>query len=316
LEHRLTRTVNGYLAGLYLSGIDSRETGDVWAVDLDDTLETDWLGFQATSPAGALGLRTLAAHDQLVLTSTGRSLAEVRDRCETFGIAGGIAEYGSVAWDDRHRRSLPTITAEALRCLENLREAILDETDIVVDPRYQHTLRLFRNTPDGRRGMKVEEVTQVIERHRIRGLQVVEGFRKTVVWAAGCDKAHALLPLLQSLGVDRKARRVHVVGDELTDLGLMTLADGRHAPGNASGAVRARAADLSIFLANRGRGAGVLEIVNHELHRSRGLCSACPHVNLDRADRALVEVLGVQDRSRLARLAYALHPASIRAFEL
>lgn len=315
-ERILTNTVNGYLAGIYLSNIAGRETGDIWALDLDDTLETDQLGFQATSPAGAIALRTLAAHDQLVLTSTGRSLAEVRDRCETYGIAGGIAEYGSVAWDDRHRRSLPTVTDETRRRLEKLRQAILDETDILADPRYEHTLRLFRNTPDGKRGMGIEEVAEVIERHRIPGLEVVEGFRKTVVWALGCDKAHAVLPLLQSLGLDRKARRLHVVGDEVTDLGLMTLADRRHAPGNASGALRAHAADLAISVSRRGRGAGVLEIVNHEMHGPRRRCSVCGSANLDQADKTLIEVLGVQDRSRLARFAYALHPASIRAFEL
>jgi hydroxymethylpyrimidine pyrophosphatase-like HAD family hydrolase len=315
-EQAMTRTVNGYLAGLYLGDIHSRETGHIWALDLDDTLETDWLGFQATSPAGALALRTLAIHDQLVVASTGRSLAEVQDRCETYGIAGGIAEYGAVAWDARHRRSLPIITAESRRRLETLREAILDETDIVADPQYEHTLRLFRHTPDGRRGTKVEEISEVIERHRIEGLEVVEGFRKTVVWAAGCDKAQALQPLLGSLGVDRAARRLHVVGDEVTDLGLMALADRRHAPGNTTGAVRARAGELGVTTARRGRAAGVLEVVQHELHRSRGRCSACRRVELDRADEVLVELLGVQDRSRLARFAFALHPASLRAFEL
>ncbi|HEX9097368.1 MAG TPA: hypothetical protein VF990_14865 [Candidatus Dormibacteraeota bacterium] len=315
-EQILTRTVNGYLAGLYLSDIASRESGDVWALDLHDTLETDWLGFPAASPAGLLALRTLATHDQLVLATTGLSLSEVQDSCETFGIAGGIAEYGAVAWDARKRRRLSTITDESRRRLEKLREAILDETDILADPRYEHTLRLFRNTPDGRRGMKVEEIAEVIGRHHIQGLEVVEGYRKTAVWVAGGDKAHALLPLLQSLGVARDGRRLHVVGDEVTDLGLLTLADGRHAPRNASRALRARAAHLGLSVSKRDRGAGVLEIVNHELHRSRGRCSACVQAKLDRADRALVEVLGVQDRSRLARLAYALHPASIRAFEL
>jgi hydroxymethylpyrimidine pyrophosphatase-like HAD family hydrolase len=316
IEQTLTRTINGYLAGLYLPDIASRETGDVWALDLDDTLENDSLGFQATSPAGAVALRTLAAHDQVVLTSTGRSLAEVQDRCETYAIAGGIAEYGSVAWDARHRRQLAIISDESRLALDKLREAILDETDILLDPRYEHTLRLFRNTSDGRRGMKVEEITQVIERHRLQGIEVVEGFRKTVVWAAGSDKAHALSPLLRSLGVDREARTLHVVGDEITDLGLMTLADHRHAPGNASDDLRARARELGITVAARGRAAGVLEVVIRQLHGSRRLCPTCGEVKLDRADGVLVEILGVQDRSRLARIAYALHPASIRAFEL
>jgi hydroxymethylpyrimidine pyrophosphatase-like HAD family hydrolase len=316
VEQVLTRSVNGYLADLYLSDSAGRETGDIWALDLDDTLEMDWLGFQATSPAGALALRALAAHDQLVLASTGRSLAEVQDRCETYRIAGGIAEYGAVAWDARNHRVLTTIADESRRSLETLRDAILEETDIVADPRYEHTLRLFRNTPDGRRGMKTDEIAEVIGRHRIEGLEIVEGYRKTVVQAAGCDKARALLPLLRSLGVDRASRRFHVVGDEFTDLGLMTLADRRHAPGNASDALREGGDGLSLTVAKRGHGAGVLEIVRRELHRTGGRCALCKPAQLDRGDAAFVEVLGVQDRARVARFAYALHPASLRAFEL
>jgi hydroxymethylpyrimidine pyrophosphatase-like HAD family hydrolase len=315
-EQALTRTVNGFLATAYLSDVNSREGGDVWALDLDDTLETDWLGFETTSPAGARALRRLAAHDQLVLTSTGRSLEEVRDRCETYRIAGGIAEYGSVAWDARHQRQLVIVSEESQLALERLREAILAETDILVDPRYRHSLRLFRFTPDGRRGMNVDEVTAVIERHAIQGLDVVEGYRKSVVYAAGTDKSHALAPLLTSLGVDRHARRLHVVGDEFTDLGLLALADCRHAPGNASAALRARSAEMSMFIAKRGRGAGVSQAVNRQLHAWGRGCALCRQADLDQADRVLVDVLGVQDRSRLGRFAYALHPASIRAFEL
>ena len=133
---------------------------------------------------------------------------------------------------------------------------------------------------------------------------------------AGCDKARALLPLLRSLGVDRASRRFRVLGDEVTDLGLMTLADRRHAPGNASDALRERAAGLSLTVAKRGHGAGVLEIVRHQLHRTGAGCTVCKPAQLDRADAAFADVLGVQDRSRLARFAYALHPASLRAFEL
>lgn len=313
IERALTRSVDGYLAGLYLNGLAGSESGAVWAIDLDDTLETDWLGFQATSPAGAQALRTLASHNQLTIVSTGRSLTEVQDRCDMYGIAGGIAEYGAVVWDARHGRATPVVSPDSLRSLHQLRDALLEETDIVADPLYEHSLRLFRHTPEGRRGMQVNEVNEVIRRHGIGGVEVVEGFRKTVVWVEGTDKANALDPLLRSLGVG--GRRLYAIGDEFTDLGLMRLADRAYAPANATSAVRMRAAELGISFARQARAAGVLEVVNAALHPLGGRCPECGEVLLDPADRVLTQVLGVQDRPRLARLAFALHPASIRAFE-
>ncbi len=315
-SRQLTRAVNGYLATLYRAGRPNRETGDVWAIDLDDTLETEWLGFSATSPAGARALRALAEHDQLVVVSSGRSLGEVQDRCELFGLAGGIAEYGAVAWDARHGRVLSLVGDDDLHGLERVRQAVIEETDFTADPRYAHTLRLFRQTAAGRRGVSAQDVKPILDRLGLDGLRVVEGYSKTVVWAAGTDKARALSPLLESLEVERRARRLHAIGDSITDLGMMALADRRHAPANAGDPVKSRARDLAISVARRGWGAGVLEIVDGELHGSIRRCPACGSVETDRGDDALITLLGLQDRSRWARFAYAIHPSSLRAFEL
>lgn len=313
-EEALSGAVNDFLAAVYLPGAAGVGDGELWAIDLDDTLEGDRLGAMTTSPAGALALRMLQAHGHTVIASSGRSLHEVQDRCAAYRLPGGIAEYGAVAWDAVHGRCLPLAGEDARRSLERLRQALTAETDILVDPRYRHTLRLFRNTPDGRRGMPAPEIEKLVERHGIPGLEVVEGFRKTVVWPSGTEKAAALPALLESLGIDRARVRMHAVGDEFTDFGLMREADRAHAPGNATAAVRERAAAMRIEIASRERQAGVLQIVERALHGRRG-CAICTPPPMSPADRALVAVLSVQDLPKWRRFAYALHPAALTAFE-
>ena len=314
-EELLARAVNEFLAAVFLQDVRSRKTGDVWALDLDDTLEGDRMGAPTMSAAGARAVRALLAHDAVVLLTSGRSLPEVRERCALYGLPGGIAEYGAVAWDSEQSREISLLEPHAQAELQRLRESILCETDILVDPRYEHTLRLFRHTPDGRRGMPAAEIEAVIERRGITGLEVIEGFRKTVVWVRGTEKAAALPALLQSLGIDRRDRRLHAVGDEYTDFGLMAAADHAHAPANATAAVRDRSQELRIKMVTAERGAGVLRIVKSQLRHPRR-CRVCGSPALTDADSALLEVLALQDRRRAGRLAYALVPATLAAFEM
>ncbi len=315
-ETLLTRTVNGYLSHLYLDQVAAPTVGPVWAIDLDDTLEADRLGFETISPAGAQALRMLAAHGHMAVLSTGRSLDELQDRCRLYGLRGGVGEYGSVIWDAHRQEVIPVISSEARQNLDRLREVVLAETDILVDPRYQYTLRLFRSTSDGRRGMPIDQVQTLMQRHGIRGLEVIEGFRKDVVWAAGTDKAVAFDRLKHALPTALRDSPLHVIGDAFTDLALMRMAAGRYAPGNAEREVLDARTAMKIRVARRRQQAGVLEIVRSVLHSRRGSCKHCAPPNLEPADAQLVQVLSIQDRGRWGRLVYALHPASLRAFEL
>ena len=62
----------------------------------------------------------LADQDLSVVLNTARSAAEVREYCEAFGLAGGIAEHGSYVWDALNRRERILLSPEALAQLEAL----------------------------------------------------------------------------------------------------------------------------------------------------------------------------------------------------
>jgi hypothetical protein len=195
-ETLLTRTVNTFLAESCLPGSDPDAAGPVWLIRLDGVLETARLGFESASPAALAALRPLLVHGHRVFLVTDLSLGELRERCAVLGAAGGIAEHGSVVWDERRQTATPVAGAEALVRLGRLRDAVLQHTEILVDPRCQHSLHLFSYGDEGCRGVPAADVRRLMERCDIPGLEIVEGVRRTAVRAAGCEEAAAaaLLP--------------------------------------------------------------------------------------------------------------------------
>ncbi|HEY4025107.1 MAG TPA: hypothetical protein VGO86_01650 [Candidatus Dormibacteraeota bacterium] len=309
-ETQLTRTVNGYLASTHLSGVDAARQGPAWVIDLDRVMESDALGFDCATPASVQALRALAVHGQQVFVASGKSLGEVRERCRTFGLAGGIAEHGAVAWDERQRVSTVLLSEEDSLALGELREALLAETDVLVDPRYRHSLSLFRMATIGRAVADSAVVQAVIDRHRLPGLEVVEGVRRTIVRATSARRS-AAFERLPEFRTDLKS--LHVVGARADDLGLFAMANRRYVVG---GALRMHKVDLRLKFASRPGPAGLLEVAGRALHRGGSSCGRCRLPKMEAADGAMVRALGLRDRARLSRLLYAARPSALRAFEL
>jgi hypothetical protein len=309
-ETQLTRTVNGYLASVHLDGVGTDGRGEPWVVDLDHVVESDALGFESASPASVRALRALLVHGREVFVASGSSLGEVRERCRTFGLAGGVAEHGAVAWDERRGESSVLLGSEDSLALAALRDALLGETEVLVDPRYRHSLSLFRPAAVGRAGADAETVQAVIDRHRLPGLEVVQGARRTVVRAAGVRRGEAF-ERLQGGGASR--RSLHVVGARADDLGLLEMADRRHVVG---GGLRMHRNELHLSFASRPGAMGLLQVVGGALHGWGGACGRCRPPKLDAANHALVQALALRDHSRLWRLRFAARPSALRAFEL
>ncbi len=307
-EDALTRAVNSYLAGA-LPVEQPGPAEEVWVLDLDDTLETDRLGFPAQSPAGVRAVRALQRHGARVLLASGRSLAEVTERCQAFQLAGGVAEYGAVAWEACTGRTIPLIDDRSLAELDRLRAAVIETTEFLIDPRYTFSLRLFTHGAKGRRGVDAQAVRELVRRLGLQTLRVTEGWRKTVVVAEGLDKATALHRLLSSLGAGPSVE--HAVGDAFTDLEVLRLARRRHAPANAGPELRALRRQLGIAIESRPYQAGVLQAVQRSVHGDRG-CEPCDQV----PEGALWRLLALQDEGRATKLRYLVDRRSARFIEL
>ncbi len=314
-ETLLARAVNGYLANLYLDGVGSDCHGPVWLIDMDGAVEGPGLGFDCLSPASAMALRLLLAYDQEVFLISSRSLGEVRERCRTFGLAGGVAEHGSVAWDEHRQEVTPLLSSEARQAVGQLREALQEETGLLLDPRYGHSLSLFEPARAGLAGADATVVREVVQRHKLVGLEVVEGVRRTVVRAVGPGRRAAFERLRARDPAESSRRILHVVTASVDDLGLLRIADVCHVIGKADSPLRRYREELRLRFVPPPAQAGLLHVVESTLQGPGRTSPRHPPPRLEPADQALVDALALRDRSP-GRLAYLLRRGALRAFEL
>lgn len=77
-----------------------------------------------------MALRVLRAHEVAVVLNTDRSVEDGRDYCHAYGLAGGVAQFGSVFVDAVAGRDLALLDAEGGAELVRCREAIAERIEI------------------------------------------------------------------------------------------------------------------------------------------------------------------------------------------
>ncbi len=219
---RSTAAVHDYLAALFLRHLPPA-TGPLCAIDLDGVLECDQLGFSATSPTGALALRALIAHGYRPVLATGRSVPEVRDRCLAFGLAGGVAEYGSAIYCGGEPVDLRPPQSAAL--LDLIRKELSGRSGVEVDPDYRYAVRARSDS-----GPLPTELIRQIPALSDPDVRIVHGDGQTDVTVAGIDKGTGLAALAALLSDPGCA---FAIGDSLPDIPLLACAALARAPRNA-----------------------------------------------------------------------------------
>ncbi|MGW4804585.1 HAD hydrolase family protein [Kitasatospora sp. NPDC004272] len=298
------RAVQGFLAEEYLSDLPrplpEDGPGAGWCVlDVDGVLETDPLGFPASSPRGMLALRALRAHGFRPLLATGRSLPELQDRCRAYGLAGGVAEHGAVAHLPG-RAPLPLTDRDGTP----VRELASTSGSLDADPLARWTARLSRRQPDGRYtgldGPTAERIATAA------GTTVVAGEQQTDFPPAGVGKLTGVRSLLAELG-DPGAVPVFAAGDGPADLDLLRWARlgvaPAHAPAELHSAARVSASSYQAGLAE-----GVTLLLGHP----PGRCPRCRPPRPSPGNRALLALLALPEAGlpgmpeRLLQLAAAV----------
>jgi hypothetical protein len=272
--------IHEYLAGLYLRGL-APAAGPLVALDLDGVLECDPLGYPATSPSGALALRALIAHGYRPVPVTGRSLPEVRDRCATFGLAGGVAEYGSALVCGAEPAGLLPPDGRAL--LEAIREELSGLPGVVLDSRYRYSVRARAV----RGGPLPADLVAGLALAARPGIRLVAGQGQTdFVWA-GADKGAGLRALAARLSQPGCAL---AVGDTVADLPMFGSATLARAPRNA----RLGTAGGGIRRTRHAYQAGLLDACADLLGHRPGRCPACRPPSFTPRTRAMLALLDLR----------------------
>jgi hydroxymethylpyrimidine pyrophosphatase-like HAD family hydrolase len=269
--------------------------GPLCALDIDGVLESGSMGFPAITPAGMLSVRALAAHGYRPVVVTGRCLDEVRERCEAYGLAGGVAEYGALAYERESGGVVELVTEGDLRLLATVRNSLRSRSDVVLDEDYRHSVRACCRSETGLSPLPAETVEAVLEglggdRSRVRA---IPGQRQTDFVARATDKGQGLAALarLVSGGTVVVPEIELAVGDTEADLPMLALARHAYAPANASAPVRAS----GVVVLPASYAAAVAAAVGRLLGHPPGGCPTCGVGRQSAETGLLLALLGAQE---------------------
>jgi hypothetical protein len=248
-------------------------------------------------------LRSLTLHGFRPVLVTGRGLDEVRDRCRAYGLAGGVAEYGAVVYRHSPAGVQPLLSEGARAALERLRERLSTIEDVQVDPSHRYVVRAYRRDRSGaRRALPTETVAAVL---RSDGLAArvgpIVGQGQTDFVPVGVDKGSGLRRLVAELGSDG-CRVALAIGDSVSDLPMLRLADRRLAPANADRRLRA----AGVTLLRRPYQLGLAQATAGLLGHRPGGCPVCAPPGQGEATRLLLALLGAREAGASGLLRAAL----------
>lgn len=299
-EHR-------YLGKLMLADAEVTSGGPLCAIDIDGVLETGTLGYSSSTPLGALCLRALARHGYCPVLVTGRSLAEVRDRCLAFRMPGAVAEYGAMVYDHEHRAVIELLTADEREALDRLRQALSRTLGVHVDAGYERVVRASIVRSGGRRKPLPMHLATTLLKHLglDDAINVYPGYAQTDFMVRRVDKVlglHTLAERLSGASESRTAQPlVFAIGDSQSDLPLLTVARQAFVPRNADRELR----EAGIEVMTGDCQVGLAQAVGRLLGHPPGGCPRCRMPRLENDARLLLDILSAQNVGRWAKPAHA-----------
>ena len=247
--------------------------GPLVFLDIDGVIDRRIFGFPTTSIAGVAALRYLNENGFSVVLNTARSVSEVKEYCNAYGLMGGSAEYGSYVWDAVNGKGRVAISTAAGKQLQKLRFRLKAEPGIFLDERHEYSIRAFsyKKTSGGlldglsKRAAvgdgAVGPISSFIIDNIIKELKLDlisyhhTGIDTTVI-AKAVNKGTGLIALRDwVLGAEVKTI---AVGDQKPDLYMFSAASYSYAPANID--CRKHARILGCKIAKQSHQNGLLEI--------------------------------------------------------
>jgi hydroxymethylpyrimidine pyrophosphatase-like HAD family hydrolase len=315
-ERALAAANMRFFAAAFFKDVSLTADGPLCAIDIDGTLETRWYDFPAITPAGGLALRALARHGHRAVLATGRPLRELRARCRSYPLAGGVAEYGAIVYDHISATTRFRFGEVEEREMARLRDVVAGLHGVYLDPAYRHIVRAVRFDRVGnRRGLDAEQIGQVLDAAGCaESVQPFRGAYQTDFAPVSISKGAALRALAEMLGADAEAPRPYAfaIGDAWPDVPMLELADAPYVPANMGKALRDELRKTIGARATRDpHGAGVLQAVSSFLGHRPLRCRTCKPTSLSGDERLVLAALAGSDGPRRASLAQTVRLARL-----
>jgi len=112
-------------------------------LDIDGVLDRRVFGYPCTTDAGVKALSLLSSGRFSVALNTARSAAEVKDYCDAYGLAGGVAENGAYLWDAVTGCGQSLLDQETMVQFDKLRKQLRRTPGVFLDERHRYSIRAF-----------------------------------------------------------------------------------------------------------------------------------------------------------------------------
>jgi len=306
VEDAFAQELMNYYQETVFADVGLDQAGPVCGIDIDWVLETRSMGFTSISPASAFAVRALARHGFRPVLVTGRSLDEVRRRCQSYNLVGGVAEYGAATYDHRTGGVRLLLSAGERSDMDRLRDALSAFDGVELDSGYREAIRACRLNERGhRRSLLPETIASALDKTGLSGkVRAIQGVYQTDFMTGSINKGVGLRVLAGELGVDEDANGKLLelaVGDSAEDLPMLQLARLAIAPANADKAVRS----AGVRVVNRPGPTGLAQAIAELIGHRPGSCPDCSVSHLPPRSRLLLGALGAQDARRFGKLVHA-----------
>ena len=282
-------------------------------MDIDGVLDRQAFGFPSTTAAGIEAVSLFHSHGFCAAVDSARSIAEVKEYCVAYGLAGGVAEYGAYAWDAVGNREKVLVDAESLAQLQELRRFWSEVPGIFFNDDYRYSLRAYTFRNGATVALPTPMVLGAMAKLGLDKLTYHQTELDTAILAKGIDKGAGLLALLGFAGVG--ASDCCAIGDSEPDLAMFRAAGRAFAPSHISCRSEARAVGCKI--ASKPVQPGLLEIARKIVHPNGGQCDRChvePVANID-TPPIVGKLLKIADEGQARRLLRAmLDPMLLEVF--
>ncbi len=203
--------------------------------------------------------------------NTARSVGEVKEYCQAYGLAGGVAEYGSYLWDAVGQQGRVRVNPKAAGQLQRIREALRQIPGIFVDDAYQYSIRTYTFEAGGSTPLPTPLLRQLLATLKADRLRFQRNQTDTAIVAKEVDKGTGLLALVEWVG-QRQAETL-AIGDSEADLAMFRVASRCFAPSQIS--CRRLAERLGCQVSDRAYQSGLLRIVSSLVHPDGSRCHRC-----------------------------------------
>jgi hydroxymethylpyrimidine pyrophosphatase-like HAD family hydrolase len=306
LRRACSRAMQEYYRGIYFADLTPADDGPLCGIDIDGVLETDVMGFPALTPVSAQALRALIAHGYRPAVVTGRSLGEVIERCRAYGLAGGVAEYGSATYIRSEDRITAIGADEDQAVLERLRTDLAARDGVELNTDYALGIRAFvRDGGGARRALPDDLLAEARHAADAPDVVAIVGDAQTDLVGADIDKGRGVRALASALGVGVPLE--FAVGDTAADVSLLELAVRPYAPAHGKAALADRAT-----ITRHAYQAGFADAVGHLIGHTPGGCPVCRVPDGPPGRALLLGLLGLREAgigrmpARLGRIAAGL----------